>query len=286
MIARGSRKFFAPFSNLSAGAPKGIQYHTLPDGAFYVRFFESFEYWISKNGRQVFCRNIRSRKKKSGSAPDLAPIIFLQTNILSFSLLGIGFETFHASAVVIDGKAVAFLGESGYGKSTLAASFLRNGFSLLTDDVLAVHQKRGKFLTASGASQIKLLPQAAKSILPDAPTALAMNPVSHKLILRLAHEKLEPAPCEVGAFYILWPRFKTARSEIRIQKLKFRDAVISIIKSSHNLIVQKKGRLQKQMAVTSDLAKRVPVRAISYPRDFRRIPYLREKILKDLRRIL
>lgn len=44
----------------------------------------------------------------------------------------------HGSAVVIDNKAYAFIGDSGNGKSTLASAFLQRGFQLLSDDVIAV----------------------------------------------------------------------------------------------------------------------------------------------------
>lgn len=44
----------------------------------------------------------------------------------------------HGSAVVIGGKAYAFIGESGAGKSTLASAFIRKGFKLLSDDVIAI----------------------------------------------------------------------------------------------------------------------------------------------------
>lgn len=44
----------------------------------------------------------------------------------------------HGSAIVIQGKAYAIIGESGAGKSTLASAFLDQGFSLLSDDVIAV----------------------------------------------------------------------------------------------------------------------------------------------------
>jgi len=44
----------------------------------------------------------------------------------------------HGSAVVIGGRAYAFVGESGAGKSTLAAAFLSRGYRMLTDDVIAV----------------------------------------------------------------------------------------------------------------------------------------------------
>ncbi|WP_245809738.1 aldolase [Cohnella massiliensis] len=44
----------------------------------------------------------------------------------------------HGSAIVIGGRAYAIVGNSGAGKSTLAAAFVERGYSLLTDDVIAV----------------------------------------------------------------------------------------------------------------------------------------------------
>ncbi|MFJ7974849.1 aldolase [Peribacillus sp. NPDC096379] len=44
----------------------------------------------------------------------------------------------HGSAVAIDGKAYAIVGDSGVGKSTLASAFLNNGYRLLSDDVIPV----------------------------------------------------------------------------------------------------------------------------------------------------
>lgn len=44
----------------------------------------------------------------------------------------------HGSAIAIDGKAYALVGDSGAGKSTLASAFLNKGYQLLSDDVVAV----------------------------------------------------------------------------------------------------------------------------------------------------
>ena len=44
----------------------------------------------------------------------------------------------HGSCVARDGLAVGFVGESGWGKSTLAASLVARGWHLLTDDLLVV----------------------------------------------------------------------------------------------------------------------------------------------------
>lgn len=44
----------------------------------------------------------------------------------------------HGSAIVIEGKAYAIVGDSGAGKSTLASAFLKWGYQLLSDDVIPV----------------------------------------------------------------------------------------------------------------------------------------------------
>ncbi|MFJ8064750.1 aldolase [Psychrobacillus sp. NPDC096426] len=44
----------------------------------------------------------------------------------------------HGSAIAIDGKAYAIVGDSGAGKSTLAKAFLMRGYQLLSDDVIPI----------------------------------------------------------------------------------------------------------------------------------------------------
>ncbi|MEH7380062.1 aldolase [Bacillus sp. JJ1533] len=53
-------------------------------------------------------------------------------------LLQRGIYPLHGSAIAIDGKAYAIVGESGAGKSTLASAFMERGYQLLSDDVIAV----------------------------------------------------------------------------------------------------------------------------------------------------
>ncbi|MBT2736759.1 aldolase [Bacillus sp. ISL-7] len=49
-----------------------------------------------------------------------------------------GILPLHGSAIAINGKAYAIIGDSGAGKSTLASAFLHKGYQLLTDDVIGV----------------------------------------------------------------------------------------------------------------------------------------------------
>lgn len=49
-----------------------------------------------------------------------------------------GLLVLHGSGVARDGQAVGFVGDSGWGKSTLAAALVERGWRLLTDDLLVV----------------------------------------------------------------------------------------------------------------------------------------------------
>jgi hypothetical protein len=72
-----------------------------------------------------------------GFNEDAARLYILGT-CMGAILLQRGILPLHGSAIVIDGKAYGFVGDSGAGKSTLASAFLRKGYKLLTDDVIAI----------------------------------------------------------------------------------------------------------------------------------------------------
>ena len=62
-------------------------------------------------------------------------------------------DTFHASTVAMDGRAVLITGPSGAGKSDLALRLLDRGFALVSDDRTIV-RRDGDRLIASAPSQI------------------------------------------------------------------------------------------------------------------------------------
>jgi hypothetical protein len=81
-----------------------------------------------------------------------------------------GFELLHASAVELEGRAVAFTGRSGAGKSSLAAHLAASGAPLVTDDVLSVECSPDGVLAHPGvplanvaAEQFDILSPAARA---------------------------------------------------------------------------------------------------------------------------
>src|SRR5204863_102769 len=94
--------------------------------------------------------------------------VYLLGQALSFALVKQGLEPLHATVVVVDGQGVAFLGDNGYGKSSLAACFLEGGYRLLTDDLLLLKASGGDVLAYPGPPRIKLFPEVARRFLGDA----------------------------------------------------------------------------------------------------------------------
>lgn len=67
----------------------------------------------------------------------------------------------HASAVRVGQGVVGFLGNSGQGKSTLAAEFVSHGFPLVTDDVLPVELEQNDNRVWPSFPELKLMPRDA-----------------------------------------------------------------------------------------------------------------------------
>jgi HPr Serine kinase C-terminal domain len=117
---------------------------------------------------------------RGGSRIDVRPIAGVQARSIRLAVLGPamgvllqqrGFLVLHASVVDIGGRAVAFLGASGWGKSTMAAALHARGHRLVADDLAAVRIGRDGPEVHSGFPQMKLWPDAVRELGHD-PAAL------------------------------------------------------------------------------------------------------------------
>lgn len=90
--------------------------------------------------------------------------LYLLGALLPVVLYQRGFLVLHASAVEFNGRAVAFLGESGWGKSTLAAALQARGHRLLSDDVVPVWVEAEEPWIRPGPPSFKLWPDSARTL--------------------------------------------------------------------------------------------------------------------------
>jgi hypothetical protein len=76
-----------------------------------------------------------------------------------------GIPLLHASCVSVAGRAVAFSGASGAGKSTIAASLVRSGHRLLSDDITAIRfGPRNSPLAVPGSPHLRLRDDATAAV--------------------------------------------------------------------------------------------------------------------------
>ena len=97
-------------------------------------------YWVAapRYGRHLISPDGRRIRSALPRVPALQwqRLFFAQVLPLAAALQGL--EILHASAVVVDGRAVGFVAASGTGTTSLAVNLAAAGAELLTDDVLAL----------------------------------------------------------------------------------------------------------------------------------------------------
>jgi hypothetical protein len=141
------------------------RYAVLDDGSTYVRWDAIGEFLVAADGRRITCRRLDQSPSESFQ-------VYMLGQALSFALVRQRFEPLHATVVVDDDQAVAFLGDNAFGKSSLAACFLAAGARLLTDDLLVLHESSGRVLAYPGPPRIKLFPKMARRFLGDVATGV------------------------------------------------------------------------------------------------------------------
>ncbi|MBO7744936.1 aldolase [Paenibacillus sp. MWE-103] len=111
-------------------------YYAFGDGEFMLRIEGTGIYRV-RDGREITV-------SPEEGATETAIRLYLLGTCMGALLFQRQLLPLHGSAVVIGGRAYAFVGDSGAGKSTLAAALLQRGYPLLTDDVVAVTLTRDR----------------------------------------------------------------------------------------------------------------------------------------------
>jgi hypothetical protein len=255
------------------------RYGFLQDGSSYVRWDNVGEFLVSPDGRRVVCR--REEKVSSESFQ-----VYLLGQALSFALVKQGLEPLHATTVVVDGEAVAFLGSNAFGKSSLAASFLAAGHRLLSDDLLVLSESPRGAVAYPGPPRIKLFSAVARRVLGFGGDGPVMNADTDKRILPLDERQRCSEPTVLKAIYaVAAPRDACRAPGVRIGALSPRDAFVALVGGTFNRRLVNAERVERQFDAMASLADRIAVRTLTYPRTIDRLPDVRDAVLADLGRV-
>jgi hypothetical protein len=108
---------------------------------YLLRFPELADFLVSADGREICCRPVASTPLRT-----IKHLLYDQVFPLLLSKRGR--LVAHASTIAMPDGAIAFVGMTGRGKSTLATSFSMHGFPFITDDCLLIEEENGQLFAS------------------------------------------------------------------------------------------------------------------------------------------
>lgn len=212
---------------------------------------------------------------------DMVP--YLQGQLLGLVQRLRGITCLHASAILIDGQAVAVTGFPGAGKSSTAAAFLQMGFPVLADDVVPVFEDDGKFMVQPAHPRIWLLPDMVETLYgsSDALPLLAPSWEKRYLDLNVAGPGLPLEPKPLAAIYVLSERANEPDRPV-VTEAAPRDILLKLLCNTYMNHLLDPGMRSLEFATLTRLQRTVPVRLAHPHDDVSRISQLCHAIYADL----
>lgn len=211
------------------------------------------------------------RVRVADGAPPEAVGVRLLGSVVPFWLERRGVPCLHASAVVVDGAAVAFLGGNRAGKSSLAAGLVARGRPLLADDMVAIERHAtGRHLARPAYPQMRLWPEAAERFVGRSRDLPTVHPGTDKRRVRVGPggfgtfcDRARPLAC------LYLPERVPGCAAVRIEPLGPADAVMELLRRSHlPRLVEAAGLQPGRLELLAGLVEQVPVRRLVYPEGY------------------
>jgi hypothetical protein len=246
------------------------------DGQGYrLQFPGLAEFAVRAEGRQVLA-----------CVADASPETFrhlLLDQVMPLVLSHQGWCVLHAAAVAGPAGGAAFLGSTGQGKSTMAASLASTGLAAITDDTLILTAAADDIVTGYPAyASIRVWPETAQALFGPA--------YRHDGRVSELNDKVRVGPsgglqfatsgAPLRVLYVLMPD-DTVDAPC-IESIPPRDRLIEVVR--HAFVLDWKGtdRLRAAFDTVSRVVNRVTVRRLRFRHDYASLPALRDMIVEDV----
>ena len=201
---------------------------------------------------------------------------------MGFALLLRGCISLHASALAINGNAVAIVGPAGSGKSTTAAALAELGYSILAEDVVTLQDLGDQFLVQPAYPCIRLWPESVRALYGENVELPKLTPTWEKCYLDLTQEQyqFQKRPLPLAAIYLLGERSDDQFAP-SIRELEPNDALLKLIANTYASRFMDRTMRGRAFEVLARLLKSVAVRRVEPHSDPKRIHSLCHAITSD-----
>ena len=258
--------------------PNGARWLSIAriDDEHVLRFWRIADFIVSDDFRTIRCEAARTTRPET-----IRHLLF--DHVLPAITSGERRFGLHASAVAIRGAAVAFLGRSGLGKSTLAAAFGLRGAPIVTDDCLILDLSRTRVVAVPTYPLLRLWREAIDRIGASGwrPAQAAQSASKLRLGLdNVAGVRFRRRPLPLGRLYLLQRGRGTAPP--RIVPLSGRQSYIELVKFRLRLDPRDPIALRRECDQLAQIARAVPLAQLQIPSDFAALPDVQGAILADI----
>lgn len=192
----------------------------------------------------------------------------------------------HANAVSLGDSAVGIIAPSQTGKSTLATALMADGFTLMSDDMLAVYdQGEQGWGVYPSWPQMRLWPDTVKQLLgQEAATLPRVHSRFAKCLVALDgdDEQHSQASKKLSRLYLLRPKASNANAVV-IQQLGAAQATVALLQNSMiSDMGSALGFEQERLTRLAKLVSEVPVYSLEYPLGLDKLPQVVAKLKQDM----
>ena len=211
---------------------------------------------------------------------------YLLGPVMGFVLLLRGLVSLHASAIVVNGRAIALLGPAGAGKSTTAAAFAARGFNVLAEDVVTLDDRGDSFLVRPAYPCIRLWPASAAALYGSGSALPPLTPNWDKCYLDLTPgdaldaTRFENTPRPLAALYLLGERRDDPQAPF-VETLDRAEGLMSLVANTYATKLMDKHMRAREFELLSRVLPRVPLRRVTPHSDPVRLSNLCDTILAD-----
>lgn len=191
----------------------------------------------------------------------------------------------HSNTLIINNKTVAFMGESGAGKSTISAYFVKKGYRVFSDDVAVISKRENGYIVWRGNNRIKIHLKTALNIINKNYDSVFDNPYETENPKVYFNEYLgddNGTAKELDIIYILKKRNRNINKPI-IERLNTYEALLQLsLNRSNTELMEVKDKI-KEFKFLSGIASSIPIKTLELPDSLDFMDNNCEYIIKDLK---